>query len=145
MPASPIPYANDLDIAPDGTIYFTDSSHFGPALHPQLGFFDTLRACVLTMAQVLPGRAVSGHMESRVMDIYVGGGMPPVHTTPSFCCDAHHHVGVGAPGHSSMSGLAHALLMSGQGLSRGPAHKASGLRCAMRAVGLLLTFLALEI
>ena len=56
MPASPIPYANDLDIAPDGTIYFTDSSHFGPALHPQLGFFDTLRACVLTMAQVLPGR-----------------------------------------------------------------------------------------
>ena len=53
VPASPIPYANDLDLAPDGTIYFTDSSHFGPVPSPQGGFFDTLRACVLTMAQVL--------------------------------------------------------------------------------------------
>ena len=52
IPASPIPYPNDLDVAPYGTIYFSDSSHFGPVLQPKLGFFDTMGACVLTLAQV---------------------------------------------------------------------------------------------
>ena len=47
---TPISYANDLDIGPDGTIYFTDSQAFGPVLNA-LGFYDTLAACILGLAQ----------------------------------------------------------------------------------------------
>ena len=54
VPAVPIKYANDLDIAPDGTVYFTDCSHIAPPLNPVLRFYDTLRAFVLTMAEVGP-------------------------------------------------------------------------------------------
>ena len=52
IPATPILYANDLDIAPDGTIYFTDSGHFTPQFSTAKGFHDTMSACVLMIAQV---------------------------------------------------------------------------------------------
>lgn len=39
-----IQYANDLVIASDGTIYFTDSSDIPPAFNMQTGFYDTLAA-----------------------------------------------------------------------------------------------------
>ena len=50
---TPIRYANDLDIAADGTIFFTDSQEFGPVLNAA-GFFDTLQACILGVLQVSP-------------------------------------------------------------------------------------------
>ena len=52
MPATPINYANDLDIAPDGTVYFSDCSHIKPAFDKQLRYYDTLSACLSTLAQV---------------------------------------------------------------------------------------------
>lgn len=48
-----IAYANDLDIAPDGTIYFTDSQWFGPTMGSG-GFYDTLTACILGILQACP-------------------------------------------------------------------------------------------
>lgn len=50
---TPIRYPNDLHIAPDGLIYFSDSSAIGPALNAQ-GFYDTLWAYILTQFQVFP-------------------------------------------------------------------------------------------
>ena len=47
----PIRYPNDLHIAPDGLIYFSDSSAIAPALNAQ-GFYDTLWAYILTQFQV---------------------------------------------------------------------------------------------
>ena len=52
VPAVPINYANDLDVAPDGTVYFTDCSHMAPAYSKALQAYDTLAACLLTLAQV---------------------------------------------------------------------------------------------
>ena len=49
-PPVPIRYANDLDIAADGTVYFSDSQAFGPVINAA-GFFDTLAACILGLAQ----------------------------------------------------------------------------------------------
>ena len=46
-----IRYPNDLHIAPDGIIYFSDASAIGPALNA-LGFYDTLWAYILTQFQV---------------------------------------------------------------------------------------------
>lgn len=46
-----IRYANDLDIASDGTVFFTDSQALGPVLNPD-GFYDTLVACILGLLQV---------------------------------------------------------------------------------------------
>ena len=51
VPATPIKYANDLDIAPDGTIYFTDSSHIPPPFDKELGYYDTMTGCILTFCQ----------------------------------------------------------------------------------------------
>ena len=44
-------YANDLHIAPDGVIYFSDSSVIAPMMN-KLGFYDTLAAYMLTQLQV---------------------------------------------------------------------------------------------
>ncbi len=49
--STPISYANDLDIAPDGRIFFTDCSDIPPALNAA-GFYDTMRSFVLTMLRV---------------------------------------------------------------------------------------------
>lgn len=51
-PGSEILYANDLDIASDGTIYFTASTNIVPHRNEQ-GFFDTFRAWQLGMCQVI--------------------------------------------------------------------------------------------
>ena len=50
-PGTRIGYANDLDVAQDGTIYFSDSSAITPALNRD-GYWDTMRAFVLTGLQV---------------------------------------------------------------------------------------------
>ena len=50
-PGSVINYANDLDIAGDGTIYFTTSSEI-PVVPNALGFWDTYATFTLTMLQV---------------------------------------------------------------------------------------------
>ncbi len=44
-PPTPINYANDLDIASDHTVYFTDCSAIPPAINAQ-GFYDTMRCVV---------------------------------------------------------------------------------------------------
>ena len=46
-----IRFPNDLHIAPNGLIYFSDSSAIGPSLNAQ-GFYDTLWAYLLTQFQV---------------------------------------------------------------------------------------------
>lgn len=52
-PAVPIRFANDLHIASDGTIFFSDSQSFPPALNAK-GYFDVMQACVVGLAQVEP-------------------------------------------------------------------------------------------
>ena len=50
-PGSDITYANDLVIAKDGTIYFTDSTTIHTRKHPE-GYWDTFNSYVLAMLQV---------------------------------------------------------------------------------------------
>lgn len=50
---TPVHYANDLTIASDGGIYFTDSTDIPPALNAA-GFYDTMASYLLTMIQVAP-------------------------------------------------------------------------------------------
>ncbi len=52
-PGSVINYANDADIAEDGTIYFTTSSDI-PVVPNAFGFWDTYASFTLTMLQVRP-------------------------------------------------------------------------------------------
>lgn len=49
-PGSPISYANDLDIASDGTVYFTDSTAIPVALNRE-GFYDTMKTYLLSFLQ----------------------------------------------------------------------------------------------
>lgn len=51
-PGSEITYANDLAVAPDGTIYFTSCTDIIPPLN-HLGFYDTYRAWFLGLMQVM--------------------------------------------------------------------------------------------
>lgn len=64
-PGSPLMYTNDLDIGPDGTIYFTDSTDFSPHRNAQHendvdvftvagrpGYYDTQKGWGLGMLQV---------------------------------------------------------------------------------------------
>lgn len=48
----PIHYANDLAIASDGTVYFTDSTEIPPAINPA-GFYDTMASFLLSAFQVV--------------------------------------------------------------------------------------------
>ena len=50
-PGSVVNYANDLDIAQDGTVYFTTSCDI-PVVPNALGFWDTFAVFTLTMLQV---------------------------------------------------------------------------------------------
>ena len=50
---TPIRYANDLVIASDGTIYFTDSSDIPPAINAA-GFYDTMASFLLAAFQARP-------------------------------------------------------------------------------------------
>ena len=50
-PGSVINYANDLDIAQDGTVYFTTSCDI-PVVPNALGFWDTFAVFILTTLQV---------------------------------------------------------------------------------------------
>lgn len=49
---TPIRYANDLDIAADGTIFFSDSCDVAPAMNAA-GFYDTMATYILNLAQVI--------------------------------------------------------------------------------------------
>ncbi|KAK9832113.1 hypothetical protein WJX81_008412 [Elliptochloris bilobata] len=53
-PGSDIHYANDLDIAPDGKVYFSDSAHGVWPVRNRYGFYDTMQAYVLTLFQGAP-------------------------------------------------------------------------------------------
>jgi hypothetical protein len=67
-PDSPLMYTNDLDIAADGTIYFTDSVDVNPHRNAQHnnsvthivsivgkpGYYDTVKGWALGMLQVRP-------------------------------------------------------------------------------------------
>lgn len=68
-----IAYANDLDIAPDGTIYFTDSQWFGPTMGSG-GFYDTLTACILGILQGAPtGRLLKYSPKTQTTKLVAGG------------------------------------------------------------------------
>ena len=54
-PGSVINYANDVDIAKDGTVYFTTSVDI-PVVPNVLGFWDTFAVFSLTMLQVCTTR-----------------------------------------------------------------------------------------
>lgn len=47
----PIHYANDLVVASDGSVYFTDSCDIPPAINPA-GFYDTMASFLLAAFQV---------------------------------------------------------------------------------------------
>ena len=38
-------------VAQDGTIYFSDSTHIPPVVQPEADFRNSMRACVLALAQ----------------------------------------------------------------------------------------------
>lgn len=59
-PGSPILYANDLDVAPDGTVYFTDSTPYGPARN-RAGFWDTMEAYTLSLLAGAPAGRLLAH------------------------------------------------------------------------------------
>ena len=46
--ATPFQYANDLDVAADGTVYFTSCTNHTVALNPAGGFYDTMRSATLS-------------------------------------------------------------------------------------------------
>ena len=54
---TPIRYANDLVIASDGSIYFTDSCDIPAALNAA-GFYDTMASFILAAFQVLTQHVV---------------------------------------------------------------------------------------
>jgi sugar lactone lactonase YvrE len=54
QPGTDIHYANDLDIAPDGSVYFTDSAHGVWPVRSRLGFWDTMQAYLLATFQARP-------------------------------------------------------------------------------------------
>lgn len=58
-PNTPLNYVNDLDIASDGTIYFTDSGGFSPVRN-RAGFWDTMEAFLLIAFQVPPHGLLPG-------------------------------------------------------------------------------------
>jgi len=55
---TPIRYANDLAVAGDGSIYFTDSTVIPPAINSQ-GFYDTMASFILAFFQVSYSNALS--------------------------------------------------------------------------------------
>eukprot|EP00877_Chromochloris_zofingiensis_P013931 jgi/Chrzof1/8792/Cz03g24210.t1 len=79
-PGSEILYANDLDIASDGTIYFTASTNIVPHRNEQ-GFFDTFRAWQLGMCQGAPaGKLLSYNPKTKEVhvlakDFYYANGV----------------------------------------------------------------------
>ena len=64
----PIRYANDLAIASDGSIYFTDSADIGPALNAA-GFYDTMIGYLQIRAQVwlLTGSTTLAVLRNRLL------------------------------------------------------------------------------
>lgn len=57
QPGTHITYANDMDIARDGTVYFSDSGTIQPMRNEQAGHWDTLEAYLQTMYKgALTGR-----------------------------------------------------------------------------------------
>lgn len=70
-PGSRILYANDLDFAADGTIYFSDSSQIPPALN-DLDFYDTFRSYFLTQMQVVRSHALHCQPSCTLLSSYHG-------------------------------------------------------------------------
>lgn len=64
-PGTPVVYANDLDIAKDGVVYFSDSTII-PVVMGSGGWFDSLRTYILTVLHGKPtGRLLSYNPETR--------------------------------------------------------------------------------
>lgn len=70
-PGSPIHYANDLDVAPDGRVFFSDATAIPPALNNG-GWYDTMRSYLLTVWQVC-------------MQQYIASGGQPVAEVGPLC------------------------------------------------------------
>lgn len=88
QPGSLINYANDLDIAADGTIYFTDSVNISPhrnaqhtnnvthivTIRGESGFYDTFKGWALGMLQGLPqGRLLAYYPKTRTTHVLANG------------------------------------------------------------------------
>ena len=72
-PPIPINYANDLDVARDGTVYFT-SSTVGPVARNALGFFDTMHSCLLSMLRgAADGRLLKWDPKTRETTVLMDG------------------------------------------------------------------------
>lgn len=57
-PESPIDYANDVTVASNGIIYFTDSVQGIMPRRNWMGFWDTMEAYMLTLFQVRPPSSI---------------------------------------------------------------------------------------
>lgn len=77
---SPIQYADDLDVAPNGDIYFSDASAIQSALN-RAGHYDALRSSILTMLQGAPSgrllrwRAATGETEVLATGLWFPNGV----------------------------------------------------------------------
>ncbi|KAL3155800.1 hypothetical protein ABBQ32_012813 [Trebouxia sp. C0010 RCD-2024] len=72
-PGSVISYANDLDIAHDGTVYFTTSSDI-PVVPNAIGLWDTFAVFTLTMLQgSITGRLLSYNPKTQATHVLADG------------------------------------------------------------------------
>lgn len=70
---TPIRYANDLDIAADGTIFFSDSCDVAPAMNAA-GFYDTMATYILNLAQgEKSGRLLKYDPKTKKTSFLLGG------------------------------------------------------------------------
>ena len=77
----PINYANDLDVAEDGTVYFTSSTELSVALSPK-GFYDTMRSYLLN---AMRGMHRPSNRRPRQHDCHKAP--PRVAVQPVACCE----------------------------------------------------------
>ena len=88
-PGSIVNYANDLDIADNGTVYFTTSSDI-PVVPNKLGFWDTFAVFSLTMLQVQFPRSVQS-LRSQILQLIhkwsePKAGLQVMHAWVYDCC-----------------------------------------------------------
>lgn len=92
-----INYANDLDVARDGTVFFSSSTANGVAQHPD-GFYDTMRSFLLNMCcgdhtgRLLAHDLNSGDTREILSGLWYANGVSMAHDEKSVLVRASHSV-----------------------------------------------------
>ncbi len=71
---APVHYANDLDVARDGVVYFSSSTSMPVTLNARLGFYDTMRAYTLNLLRGdASGRLLAYDPRTRATKVLASG------------------------------------------------------------------------